>query len=102
MRLTASVTRDSLRGCEFGAIYVGGQSLYTLSSGEDGHAIVNRLNAAVTPEAKAKKEKVDKPSKEIKQTSETKPTQDVKKDTPKKASEGNIKDRVNAILGRKS
>lgn len=85
-----------------GAIYVGGQSLYTLSSGEDGHAIVNRLNAAVTPEAKAKKEKVDKPSKEIKQTSETKPTQDVKKDTPKKASEGNIKDRVNAILGRKS
>ena len=43
-----------------GAIYVGNQSLYTLSSGEDGNAIVNRLNAAVTPEAKVKEEKIDK------------------------------------------
>ncbi|MDU1055574.1 MAG: M48 family metallopeptidase [Negativicoccus succinicivorans] len=85
-----------------GAIYVGSQSLYTLSSGEDGHAIVNRLNAALTPEAKAKEVKTDTSSKKIKQTAETKPTQDIKKATPKKASEGNIKDRVNAILGRKN
>ena len=85
-----------------GAIYVGGQSLYTLSSGEDGHAIVNRLNAALTPEAKAKEVKTDTSSKKIKQTAKTKPAQDVKKAAPKKASEGNIKDRVNAILGRKN
>lgn len=85
-----------------GALYVGNQSLYTLSSAEDGQAIVNRLNAALTPEAKTKEAKVDKPSKEIKQTAETKPSQDVKKAEPKKSSEGNIKDRVNAILGRKN
>lgn len=85
-----------------GAIYVGNQSLYTLSSGEDGNAIVNRLNAAVTPEAKVKEEKIDKTPKEMKKPDATKPAQDVKKAAPKKASEGNIKDRVNAILGRKN
>lgn len=85
-----------------GALYVGNQSLYTLSSAEDGQAIVNRLNAALTPEAKTKEAKVDKSSKEIKQTAETKPAQDVKTAAPKKNSESNIKDRVNAILGRKS
>lgn len=85
-----------------GALYVGNQSLYTLSSAEDGQAIVNRLNTALTPEAKTKEAKVDKPSKEIKQTAETKSAQEVKKAEPKKNSEGNIKDRVNAILGRKN
>lgn len=85
-----------------GAIYVGNQSLYTLSSAEDGQAIVNRLNAAVTPEAKIKEEKIDKTSEEMKKPDATKPAQDVKKAAPKKASEGNIKDRVNAILGRKN
>lgn len=85
-----------------GALYVGNQSLYTLSSAEDGQAIVNRLNAAVTPEAKIKEEKIDKTSEEMKKPDATKPAQDVKKAAPKKASEGNIKDRVNAILGRKN
>lgn len=85
-----------------GAIYVGNQSLYTLSSTEDGHAIVNRLNAAVTPEAKTKEEKIDKTSEKMKKPDATKPAQDIKKAAPKKASEGNIKDRVNAILGRKN
>lgn len=85
-----------------GAIYVGNQSLYTLSSTEDGQAIVNRLNTALTPEAKVKEEKIDKASNEMKKPDATKPAQDVKKAAPKKNSEGNIKDRVNAILGRKN
>lgn len=85
-----------------GALYVGNQSLYTLSSAEDGQAIVNRLNAALTPEAKVKEEKIDKTSDQMKKPDATKPAQDVKKAEPKKNSEGNIKDRVNAILGRKN
>lgn len=85
-----------------GALYVGNQSLYTLSSAEDGQAIVNRLNAALTPEAKVKEQKIDKTSDQMKKPDATKPAQDVKKATPKKNSESNIKDRVNAILGRKS
>lgn len=85
-----------------GALYVGNQSLYTLSSAEDGQAIVNRLNAALTPEAKVKEQKIDKTSDQMKKPDATKPAQDVKKATPKKNSESNIKDRVNAILGRKN